>query len=77
MAKTRVSLLVATKDRRNFIPQLIANIEHQNYPKQLIEVIVADDGNDSIGDLLPSDYIYIHYPSSTPLAKKRQDLKSI
>ena len=74
MVKTRVSLLVATKDRRNFIPQLISNINHQDYPKQLIEVIVADDGTDSIRDLLPIDYIYIHYPSAIPLAKKRQDL---
>ena len=74
MYSKRVSILVATKDRRVFIPQLIANINYQQYPNHLIEVIVADDGKDSIKDILPNNYIYLQYEVPVTLGKKRQDL---
>lgn len=73
---TRVSILVATRNRPQFIPQVIRNIATQAYPKHLLEVIVADDGVDPIGHLLPSGYIYIRYEKPIPLGQKRQELKT-
>ena len=49
--KPFVSVCTPTYNRRKFIPQLIKCFENQNYPKQLMEWIVVDDGEDSVEDL--------------------------
>ena len=49
--KPFVSVCTPTYNRRQFIPQLIKCFQNQNYPKQLMEWIVVDDGDDSVADL--------------------------
>lgn len=48
-----VSCIMPTADRRPFIPQAINGFLKQDYPGR--ELIVIDDGADSIADLIPSD----------------------
>jgi len=49
--KPFVSVCTPTYNRRIFIPQLIKCFEKQTYPKQLMEWIIIDDGEDSVEDL--------------------------
>ena len=49
--KPFVSVCTPTYNRRKFIPQLIKCFKQQTYPKQLMEWIVIDDGEDSVEDL--------------------------
>jgi glycosyltransferase involved in cell wall biosynthesis len=51
MGKPTVSVITPTYNRRIFIPQLIKCFNAQTYPKQLLEWIVVDDGEDSVEDL--------------------------
>ena len=51
MGKPFVSVCTPTYNRRQFIPQLIKCFQHQTYPKELMEWIVVDDGEDSVEDL--------------------------
>ncbi len=48
-----VSCIMPTHDRRAFVPQALACFTGQDYPN--LELIVVDDGADSVADLLPSD----------------------
>jgi glycosyltransferase involved in cell wall biosynthesis len=70
----KVSILVPTRDRPNYIPQLLNCIFHQTYPKDKIEVIVADDGKRPIQHLLPPTVKYLRYNTPITLAEKRQYL---
>ena len=49
--KPFVSVCTPTYNRRQFIPQLIECFKQQTYPKELLEWIVVDDGEDSVEDL--------------------------
>ena len=49
--KPFVSVCTPTYNRRKFIPFLIKCYQSQTYPKQLMEWIVVDDGEDSVEDL--------------------------
>ena len=51
VCKPTVSICTPTFNRREFIPQLIQCVKNQTYPKQLIEWIVVDDGEDSVEEL--------------------------
>src|SRR4029453_2379791 len=42
-----------TRDRRRFVPQALRYFERQDYEPR--ELIVVDDGADSIADLMPAD----------------------
>jgi predicted O-methyltransferase YrrM len=42
-----------TYDRRRFVPHAIAQFQNQDYPSK--ELIIVDDGTDSIADLVPDD----------------------
>lgn len=55
-----VSLCTPTYNRRAFIPIMLKCIENQTYPKNLIEWIIVDDGEDKIEDLV-CDIPYIKY----------------
>lgn len=46
-----VSVLTPTRNRRIFIPQLLRNYRLQSYPLNRMELVVADDGEDSVADL--------------------------
>lgn len=49
--KPFVSIITLTYNRRRFIPQFLKNLAKQTYPAGRIEVLVADDGDDSVQDL--------------------------
>ena len=49
--KPFVSVCTPTYNRRLFIPSLIINFQNQTYPKELMEWIIIDDGDDSVRDL--------------------------
>ena len=51
VGKPFVSVCTPTYNRRQFIPQLIECFKQQNYPKELMEWIIVDDGDDSVEDL--------------------------
>jgi glycosyltransferase involved in cell wall biosynthesis len=47
-----VSCIMPTSDRRDFVPQAIQNFLAQDYGPR--ELIVLDDGHDSVADLIPA-----------------------
>jgi len=49
--KPLVSVCTPTYNRRAFIPALIQCFEAQTYPRELLEWVVVDDGNDPVKDL--------------------------
>jgi len=49
-----VSLVTPTYNRRRFIPGLIRMIEQQTYPRDKMEWIVFDDGQEDVEDLFES-----------------------
>jgi glycosyltransferase involved in cell wall biosynthesis len=73
-----VSILIPTRDRPLYFRQLIKNILAQTYPLQQLEVVVSDDGTNSIEQHLPYSKLQIVYLRETQpitLAEKRQRLK--
>ena len=49
-ALIEVSVVTPTYNRRQFIPTLIQIYQHQIYPKENMEWIIIDDGQDKVGD---------------------------
>jgi len=47
-----VSCIMPTRDRRRFVPLAIRYFLHQDYPNA--ELVVVDDGADSVADLVPA-----------------------
>lgn len=66
-----VTCIMPTHNRRSFIPRAIRCFLEQDYPNR--ELIVADDGSDAIGDLIPSDQRirYFRVPSRLTVGAKR------
>lgn len=66
-----ISCIMPTYNRRAFVSQAIAYFLRQDYDKK--ELIIVDDGDDAVGDLMPSDgrirYIYIGVKK--PIGTKR------
>lgn len=56
--KTLVSCIMPTYNRRAFVPHAIRYFLRQNYPYK--ELIIIDDGTDTVADLIP-DVPSIHY----------------
>ena len=48
-----VTCLMPTCDRRGFVPHAVACFLQQDYP--CLELLVADDGDEPVGELLPQD----------------------
>ena len=72
----KVSICTPTYNRRPFITTLIKCVEHQTYPKHLIEWVIIDDGTDKIEDLV-SNITYVNYykfKKKMTLGKKRNML---
>tara|TARA_B100000795_G_C22799427_1_gene441017 strand:- start:1062 stop:1802 length:741 start_codon:yes stop_codon:yes gene_type:complete len=71
--KPFVSVCTPTYNRRKFIPSLIKSFQEQTYPKQLMEWIVIDDGEDSVEDLFKDveNVKYFRYEEKLKLGKKR------
>jgi len=57
-----VSICTPTFNRRPFFKGLIKSIKEQDYPHDMIEWIIVDDGTDSLEDLLTSEETikYLH-----------------
>jgi glycosyltransferase involved in cell wall biosynthesis len=73
-----VSLCTPTFNRRPFIPYMIKCFEHQTYPKDKIEWIIIDDGDDPIEDLVKNipQVKYFYYKEKMYLGKKRNLMHS-
>tara|TARA_Y100001958_G_scaffold159822_3_gene163522 strand:- start:1902 stop:2996 length:1095 start_codon:yes stop_codon:yes gene_type:complete len=71
--KPRVSVCTPTFNRRPFIKAMIQCFEHQDYPKELLEWIIIDDGTDKIEDLVTHipQVKYFKYDKKMTLGKKR------
>ena len=68
-----VSVCTPTFNRRPFIPSMIQCFNHQTYPKDRIEWIIVDDGDDCIEDLVKDhpNVKYHRYEKKMKLGKKR------
>lgn len=75
-----VSIVTPTYNRRRFIPSLIKMIQQQTYPKELMEWIVYDDGQEPVGDLLDAardtlpNLYYIFSDEKMTIGEKRNRL---
>jgi len=69
----RVSICTPTFNRRPFFKGIIQCVLNQDYPKNLIEWIIVDDGFDPIEDLVKDITFvkYIRVNEHMPLGKKR------
>ena len=76
-----VSICTPTFNRRPFFKGLIQCISEQDYPRDKMEWIIADDGTDCVRDILESDdtkeklegikILYFHETEKMDLGKKR------
>lgn len=57
--RPRVTCIMPTYNRRNFIPRALAYFHRQTYPA--CELIVVDDGEDAVGDLFSDPPPNVHY----------------
>jgi len=66
-----VSCIMPTSDRREFVPQAIRNFLAQEYPAR--ELIVLDDGRDSVADLIPphDNIRYLRLDRKSTIGAKR------
>ena len=73
MNKKTVSICTPTYNRREFMKKLIDYVNHQDYPKKLIQWVIVDDGEDKIEDLIKdmTNVVYVKLPKKVPLGKKR------
>lgn len=71
-----VSVVVPTRDRRLFIPQLLRGYRQQDYPLDRMELVVLDDGADPVGDLLERmpGARYLRSDTPEPVGRKRNRL---
>ena len=75
-----VSLVTPTYNRRRFIPSLIRCMEQQTYPKDRMEWIVLDDGQDPVGDLFRQCSLnvrYIYSKEKLTIGEKRNKLNEL
>ncbi len=77
-----VSVITPTYNRRKFIPSLIACYLSQTYPKNRMEWIVYDDGEDSVEDIFKKfeakipNLRYIREPEKRTIGAKRNRLNA-
>ena len=74
-----VSILTPTCNRDIFIPLMIRNWEMIDYPRNKLEWIIVDDGDNSIQHLLPPtpQIKYIHLKKKITIGKKRNFLATV
>ena len=74
--KTYVSILVATKNRHIFLENILRNFNRQDYPTELMELIIGDDGDCLMEKNIPKDKSNIKYIKFSPisLGEKRNKL---
>lgn len=68
-----VTICTPTYNRHNYFKRLMKMVHYQDYPKELIQWVVVDDGDDTVEDLVKNlTYVtYIHIKDKTALGKKR------
>jgi len=68
-----VSLITPTYNRRRFIPQAVRCYLAQDYPRDRLEWVVVDDGEDAVADLFEGvpGVSYVRLEHRLPLGKKR------
>lgn len=73
-----VSICTPTYNRRPFIKSAISCYLHQDYPNELMEWIIIDDGTDKIEDLVKDirGVKYFSYDEKMSLGKKRNIMHS-
>ena len=80
MSKPFVSVLTPTYNRRRFIPHLIEMYKRQTYPKDRMEWLILDDGEDAVEDLFLEasktipNIRYMRRPPKMLIGKKRNIL---
>jgi len=52
----KVSIITPTKNRKIFFELAITNFNNYIYPKEKLEWIIVDNGNEYLDDILPTDY---------------------
>lgn len=80
-----VSLVTPTYNRRRFIPRLIRCIQQQTYPKDRMEWIILDDGQDPVGDIFASyedktmlpEFRYVYTQEKLTIGEKRNKLNEL
>tara|TARA_R110000803_G_scaffold12624_3_gene36205 strand:+ start:748 stop:1449 length:702 start_codon:yes stop_codon:yes gene_type:complete len=80
----KISILVPTWNRSKFLPLLLHNIKSQDYPHELLTVVIDDDGDTPFIDddsivavrnyLYPINLLYIKNKIRRTIGKKRNDL---
>ena len=68
-----VSIVCVTRDRRIFMPILKYSYMIQSYPEEKLELVVVDDGDDSIEDTLIGvpNVIYVSLEDKKTIGEKR------
>jgi glycosyltransferase involved in cell wall biosynthesis len=71
--RSLVSCIMPTADRRRFVPQAIRCFRAQDYPDK--ELVILDDGADSVADLVPDDpqVRYVRLATKLGLGAKRNE----
>ena len=85
MSQPFVSVLTPTYNRRKFIPIAIACFKAQVYPRDRMEWIILDDGEDKVKDLfdiaaaegLPIRYVALPDGEKLPIGAKRNRLTEL
>jgi len=74
MSMPLVSCIMPTANRRHFVPQAIEYFLRQDYPEK--ELVILDDGEDSVADLVPDDphIRYFHEKLRRNIGAKRNAL---
>ncbi len=71
-----ISIITPTYNRKNLFNIWISNYNRIDYPKNKIEFIIIDDGNDNLRSILPNDirikYIKIQTENNQPLTIGRK-----
>jgi hypothetical protein len=68
-----VSIVCITSDRRMFMPILKYSYMIQSYPEEKLELVIVDDGEDSIEDTLIGvpNVVYVRLDTKTSVGEKR------
>lgn len=74
-----VSVLCPTRDRRTFLPAMLAVYDRFEWPKDRRELIVVDDGRDNVADVFAGreDVRYEHLGVRVALGSKRNRLAEL
>lgn len=71
-----VSICTPTYNRREFFGELIEMVNKQDYPKELIQWVIVDDGEDKIKDMIDDNIEidnveYVELDKKIPIGEKR------